>query len=115
MSASIESDHDCCWDECVAQDLQGSIVIVGLTYLDPEGQLEEQFQIYGVVTAADAEQGIAVECHGQIWTGHEHWLPPATTAFRKADPGRYVLCSTGELIVDPHYLSTWTIKRRATD
>jgi hypothetical protein len=115
MSASVESALDREWDECVAQDLLGSIVIVGLSYLDPEGQLECQFQIHGLVAVADKERGIAIECHGQIWNGQEHWLPPATAAFRKADPGRYVLCSTDELIVDPHYVSTWTITRRARD
>jgi len=87
----------------------GSIVIVGLTYVDPEGQCEGQIQIYGVVTVADKELGIAVECHGQIWNGQQRWLPPVTAAFHKAERGRYRLCSTGEVIVDPDYLSNWTV------
>jgi hypothetical protein len=113
MSASIEPDPDRDWDACVAHDLLGSIVIVGLTYLDPEGQLECKFQIYGLVAIVDKERGIAIECHGEIWNGQEHWLPPATSAFQKAGPGRFRLCSTDELIVDPDYVTTWTIRSRA--
>jgi hypothetical protein len=85
----------------VPRDILGSIVIVGLTYVDPKGQYEGQIQIYGVVTVADKAQGIAVECHGQIWNGQEHWLPPLTSALHKAEPGRYRLCSTDELIGRP--------------
>jgi hypothetical protein len=45
------------WDEAVARDLIGSIVLVGITYLDPEGNPEGQSQCYGLVTAADRENG----------------------------------------------------------
>ena len=113
MCASIECALDRDWDECVAQELLGSIVIVGLTYVDPEGQYQDHIQLYGVVTVADKESGIAIECHGQVWNGQEHWLPASTAAFHKAEPGRYRFCSTGELIVDPHYVTTWTVNCRA--
>ena len=108
MCASSACASHSQWDECVAEHLLGSIVIVGLAYVDPEGQCMGLFQIYGVVTVADKERGIAVECHGQIWDGQEHWLPPVTAAFHKAKPGRYRLCSTGEVIFDPDYLTSWT-------
>ena len=102
------------WDDAVAQDLLGSLVIVGITYVDPEGVPESQGQYFGLVTVADKTLGIVIECHG-VWAGETCGLPPETAAFQKAAPGSYRLRSTGEEVVDPAYLSSWTIKRPAKD
>jgi hypothetical protein len=114
MSASTELAHGPAWDDTVAHDLLGSIVIVGITYVDPEGVPESQAQYYGLVTTADKTQGILIECHG-VWAGELCGLPPETAAFQKAASGTYRLRSTGEEVVDPDYLSSWTIKRPAKD
>lgn len=102
------------WDEDLAQKLIGSIVLVGITYMDPEGQPESQAQYFGMVTSADRDQGIAIECHGHF-AGEICVLPPQTEAFAKAEPGTYRLRSTGEEVVDPDFLTSWTMQRPAKD
>jgi hypothetical protein len=101
------------WDEAVAHDLPGAIVVVDLIYVDLDGQYEDKVQIYGVITVADKERGIAIECHGKTWNGEEHWLPPSTSDLQKAAPGEYHLGTTDEITIDPDYLGIWIITRRA--
>jgi len=36
-------------------------------------------------------------------------LPPEPEAYEPAPPGEYRLRSTGEVVVDPDYLTTWTV------
>ena len=38
-------------------------------------------------------------------------LPPDLSSTRIAPPGEYRLRSTGEVVVDPDYLTTWNINR----
>jgi hypothetical protein len=102
------------WDENFAQELLGALVLVGITYTDPEGQPESQVQYFGIVTSADREQGIVIECHGHF-AGETSVLPPQTEAFTKAKPGTYRLRSTGEEVVDPDYVTSWTMQRPAKD
>ena len=40
-----------------------------------------------------------------------YWLPPHLEAFQPAEPGEYRLRSTGEVLVDPDFVSTWTIEK----
>jgi hypothetical protein len=98
------------WDQELAEALVGAVVIVGLTFLDAAGEVVELQQLWGVVDAADAKDGIRLRLRGRR-EGETHVLPPHTSAFEPADPGSYTLRSTGETIEDPDYLSTWTIQR----
>jgi hypothetical protein len=66
----------------------------------------ERKQYWGTVVEAN-EKGIAVRLNnGEILS-----LPPNLSSTKKAPPGEYRLRTTGELIVDPDYLSTWNIYR----
>ncbi len=98
------------FDDAVAADLVGSIVLVGLTYTRPDGEVTSKFQVYGMVTAATRETGITIEVHSEIWKGQTMTLPPQTNAFEKARPGEYRLRATGETLVDPDYATTWTFQ-----
>jgi len=89
-------------------------VIVGITYIDPSGQPENQMQYYGLVTEASRDRGVLIECHG-AYAGEICGLPPATTGFVEAKPGTYRLRATGEEVTDPDYLTTWTLQRPAKD
>ena len=42
-------------------------------------------------------------------SGEEEWLPPHLEAYQEAAEGEYRLRSTGEVVVDPDWLCTWTI------
>ena len=42
-------------------------------------------------------------------------LPPDLRPFQPAPAGSYRLRSTGEVVLDPDYLATWTIRRPAVE
>lgn len=96
------------WDEGKAASLRGSLVLIGITYLDGTGREKMRLQAHGVVTEVDRHLGIAVECHGEVWRGQIARFPPDTDAWFEAAPGRYELYSTGEVVTDPAYKTTWT-------
>jgi hypothetical protein len=99
------------WTDDAAKKLIGSIVIVGVTYVDNEDKPYEQFQYHGVVLVADQSQGIAIECHSEKKRGETVWLPPQTNVFKPAPPGTYRLRSTGEIVVDPDYTCSYIITK----
>lgn len=96
------------WDDEVAVDLQGKLVLVGMTYLTNDEQLIRQEQFHGVVVAVDRRTGIRLTLEGER-EGEEQVLPPHTANFQRANRGDYRLRSTGEVVTDPDYLSSWTI------
>lgn len=98
------------FDKDFAHELIGKIVLVGFTYVDMRGNITSQEQFYGVVTSADARTGLTLELCGSR-AGETHRLPPDTRAFFRAEPGEYRLRSSGEIVSDPDYTSTWTIER----
>src|SRR5689334_20580029 len=82
------------WDESFAQGLVGKTMLVNLTFLDAEGELESREAFYGVVITADAEEGILLDLLGPQ-DGDTTTLPPQTSNIRPAEPGIYPL-SDGE-------------------
>lgn len=96
------------WDEAIAADLVGSLVIAELTYERPDGETLRELQTYGVVTAVDRDEGVVIEVHGETWKGQTMVLPATTDAYEKVPPGTYRLEMTGETVVDPDYTTSWT-------
>ncbi len=95
------------WDESFAQGLVGKTMLVNLTFLDAEGQVEGREAFYGVVITADAEEGILLDLLGPQ-DGDTTTLPPQTSNIRAAEPGLYPLTG-GESVENPDFLSSWTI------
>ncbi len=95
------------WDEDDAQGLVGSTVIIGITRLLADGPVQEQ--MHGRISAAEEGRGVAIELTGTR-SGEVYWLPPDLRNFSSAAPGEYRLRSTGEVVVNPDYISTWTIE-----
>jgi hypothetical protein len=91
-------------------ELLGARVLVGLTVLEHDGSLLEREQFCGVVEIASAE-GVLL----RLPNGDTRSLPPAPEAFHKAEAGEYRLRSTGEVVVDPDWLRTWTLRRPPPD
>jgi hypothetical protein len=87
-----------------ANELVGKIVLVGLTYLDEDGQILNRMQLSGTFVWADEEM-VRIECSN----GEEFTLPPDLDAFTPAKPGKYTLKGTGEVVENPDYLVSWTI------
>jgi hypothetical protein len=96
------------WDEDIARELVGCLVLVGITYQFPDGSLSEQRQLFGYVRDADPEHGIELRLEGRH-AGKTYRLPPDTRPLRAAPAGQYRLRSTGEFVSDPDYTCAWTI------
>src|SRR5262249_5647026 len=96
------------WDQDDADRLIGKYVVVGITRVAADGTVKSQDQFHGRVTKAEHNVGITIVCEG-VRAGEEIVVPPHPGAFQLADPGRYTLRSTGEVVVDPDMVSSWTI------
>jgi hypothetical protein len=96
------------WDEDVARALVGKYVLIGLTFENEKGDLLRQVQLHGRIVRADRREGIKVMLAG-IRSGQEYLLPPQTNAFERAAVGRYTLRSTGEVVVNPDFVSSWVM------
>lgn len=90
-----------------AADLIGKHVLIGLTFMTSDGEVESQEQYHGLVVCCD-ETTVAIEPWGG---GDLITLPPDLRPFQQAPPGEYRLRSTGETVVDPDFTASWTINR----
>jgi hypothetical protein len=95
-------------DEDFAAELVGTHVLVGVTEVDHAGTVLRQRQFHGRVLRASATEGVILLDP----EGREHWVPLHRDAYEPAEPGEYRLRSTGEVVVDPTWLTTWTVHPR---
>lgn len=98
------------FDERKIDSLLNKHLIIGLTILDHEENLIEQQQIHGDIIRINIHEGVVVRLSG---TNEEYTLPPDLNAIRKAPPGEYRFRSTGEIVVNPDFMTMWTIKKPA--
>jgi hypothetical protein len=96
------------WDDEFAQAMVGATILIGLTILRQNGDLDRHVQMHGVISAAESDVGITVALAGEH-QGENYTLPPDLRGFEPAAPGSYRLRSTGEVIEDPDYTTSWTI------
>jgi len=101
------------WDQAFADALLGKTVIVGLTYVNDADEVTRRVQIHGVIGLADRTEGVRLDLQG-VKAGQTYWLPPQVDNFEPAAPGVYRLKETGAEVVDPDFISTWTIHAPAT-
>ena len=109
---SDDIDERPVWDESIAEDVVGKVVLVGLTYLEADGRLIEQQQFFGTVVSADSRKGILLFLKGQR-AGEQYNLPPDTRAIEIASSGEYRLRGTREVVVDPDYTVMFSIAKQA--
>ena len=89
--------------------LVGKRVLVGLT-VRTAGVDAELEQFHGRIVSADAKNGLKIALLGRTEPS-TCWLPPDLRSFHPAPPGDYRLRSTGEIVTDPDYLTTWFVDR----
>ena len=94
------------FDDQMATKLVGSHVLVGITYEGRDGSVEQREQIHGEVISADKSAGTCIRRAG---CADVYWLAPDLRGWQPAPRGEYQLKSTGEVVVDPDYLASWTI------
>ena len=96
-------------DDANAASLIGKYALVGLTHLNADGTVRSKIQIHGRITSVD--KGIVtMHLHG---SDEDFTLPLDLDSFEPAEPGEYRLRSTGEVVVNPDLLSSWTIYDKA--
>ena len=92
-------------DPELVKSLLGKRMLVGLTYIDANGEVTHQKQFFGLIHSI-TEELITLR---HPLTGAECTLPPFLANCKKASPGEYRLRETGEIVVDPDLLATWEI------
>ena len=100
----------------------GKTILVGITYEDEEGNPQLMIQFSGRIASADVQQGIVIRSENlklvnslipetrHRGDGDAYTLPPDLSAIKKAPRGEYRLRSTGEIVRDPNFLTTWTVR-----
>ena len=96
-------------DDTKAGEYLGKTVLVGMTYLDHKGNLRTRKQFAGTISAFSRAEGIRIKLRE---SNDSFCLPPDDRGIGKAPSGTYRLRTTGEEIVNPDYLATWTVNER---
>ncbi|HZR24299.1 MAG TPA: hypothetical protein VFA59_11965 [Vicinamibacterales bacterium] len=107
----MDSEDDNISRPTLDPDLVGTVVgkhlLVGLTFVKYGGEVIEQKQLHGTVERINDLEGIVI----RLPDGTLYKLPPDLRGIKEAAPGVHRLRSTGEEVVNPDYVYTWTITR----
>ena len=87
-------------------DLIDKTILIGLTYYTADNEFIEQKQYWGTVIESNENRILVRLNSGEIFG-----LPGDLSSTEIAPPGEYRLRSTGEVIIDPDYLTTWIINK----
>ncbi|MER2253358.1 hypothetical protein ABS772_25880 [Methylorubrum podarium] len=106
---SIDSgacDED--WDQDLADDLIGSSLLVGLTYVDSEGVLLSREQVFGIVETVDAQAGIVIRTRDE---GEPFTVAPLLEAIEVGEPGLYQLADQDRIVENPDFTALFTVTK----
>jgi len=85
--------------------LKGKVFVIGLSFVDKDGQLIEQYQTHGTV--------IGLTSNGLLKILREDnsifQMPFDKEIIEKAKKGEYREKTTGQIIQDPDFMATWEI------
>ena len=87
------------FDVHIARQLIGKRVLIGLTFVE-QGEVDRLEQMHGVVEDV-TEDGFAIH----LPNNETYWLPPDLRPWKAAAKGQYRLRSTGEVVLDPDYIT----------
>ncbi|RYH65960.1 MAG: hypothetical protein EON54_05395 [Alcaligenaceae bacterium] len=105
MIEDISTHWEPHFDEDEAKAIIGKRLLVGVTHRNGQDEVMGLEQFHGEIIRASREAGIIL----RLSSGEERWLPPDLSRLESADPGEYKLKASGELVIDPDLLSTWTV------
>ncbi|MGU3362441.1 hypothetical protein ACLBWX_19120 [Methylobacterium sp. M6A4_1b] len=106
MTEPADDEGGLAWDQDFADQLIGATLLVGITHLQHDGTLLRREQVFGPVTAVDAEIGITLL---RSDTGEPYVVAPVLEAIEPASPGHYQLTEADALIEDPDYTVTFSV------
>jgi hypothetical protein len=89
------------------KDLIGKHIIIGLTYVDYLENIVDRVQLHGIISKIKKE-GIYVRLNN---SDEEFTLPPDLSAISNAPPSEYHFKTTGEVVVNPDLMTSWTIRQ----
>jgi len=95
-------------DSELAKSYIGKHLLIGITYLDHADNFLEQIQLHGNIVRINDTEGIVLHLKS---SDEEYKLPPQLNTLQEAPKGEYRLRSTGEIVVDPDLMTTWTINK----
>ena len=107
MSDFENLDEDDPWDEEFASDLVGSTLLVGLTYVDHDGEFVRRQQIFGTVISVGESSGIVIRQHRN---GETFTIAPVLDAIEAGDPGIYQMADADEEVEDPDFTALITVR-----
>jgi hypothetical protein len=90
--------------ELFPKDLINKKILVGITFVDSNEVVFDQYQTSGVVN--DIRDGLIIMMRAD---GSKYQMPFDTQSMAKAKPGEYREKETGNIIVNPDYIMTWSI------
>ena len=91
--------------------LQGKVFLIGLTFIDKEGELIEQYQTYGTVSELTNEGLIRIKRKDETI----FQMPYDKETINKAENGEYRLRATKEVVINPDYIMTWEISTNGNE
>jgi hypothetical protein len=108
MATSNYSQNDA-FDEDFADGFIGKYLLVGITRTSDKGKVLSQQQLHGVIVTANAE-AIEIELGG-VHEGKTWRMPPILEELSPARRGKYQLKTTGEVVEDPDFTFTLTMRK----
>ncbi len=89
------------------QNYIGKSILVGWTLVAKDGSELGKAQLHGTILSVSESDGIVLErADGK----GKFTLPPDLDSLKEANPGHYHLKDSQEVVIDPEYISTWTIE-----
>jgi len=88
-----------------SETILGKRILVGLTYLDRKGNIDRQIQLHGPITRLTGSTLYFERSDG----GGEFSIPFDGELDTTDSEAIYTLKSSGEVVENVHFLSTWTI------
>lgn len=98
-----DQNPDLHWDPDFAKALIGKTLLMNLTLVDDDGEVQERQQFFGVVIDATLDEGVTLDLLGEH-DGDTYVLPPQTSAIQAAEPG--VISLAGD---KPDFVVSWII------
>lgn len=97
-------------DEQIIVNMINKHIIVGITIENHDGTFLEQKQMHGDIIRINENEGIVIKLNN---SDTEYKLPPDLDSIQVAPEGDYRFRSTGEIVVNPHFMTSWIIRRPA--
>lgn len=98
------------WRE-LRNHLKGKVFLIGLTFVDQEGEVIEVYQTHGTVSKLTVDGFFKIRREdNSIFT-----IPYNKDTIKAAKEGEYREKTTGETIKNPDFIMTWEVKTATHD